>query len=96
MIKDRLLQNLIDYFEIRKKNVQGGVESAEFSALLFQIYGYGMASAIDIVFVGLDDLKPKVNIIKVVDSLASKIDPEWKQHANERLNAKPASISKKY
>ncbi len=82
MIKDVLLKDLTDYFEMRRQCVQQETETPELAALLLQKYGYGMASAIDIVFVGLEDLKPKVNIMKIVDSLVSMIDPEWKQHGH--------------
>ncbi len=86
---ERLVQQVKDYANTRAKDVARGAETPRLAALLVQKYGLGVIDTMSILFDGPRAADP---ISKVVDQEVERLDPLWREHANERWAGRPADV----
>jgi len=89
-------QMVRDYAKRRENDVRRGAESPHLAALLVQKYGLGI---LDTAFLFLDTIGGLQNVGtilnelgKTVDDAVVKIDPLWREHAQERWAMRPADV----
>ena len=87
-IDRNLMNELIDYANYRKSEVERGAETPALAALLVEKYASGLAKASEII--GIDSSMP-AEIHRIVLS----IDPDFKQSSLQRWALRPASLTDK-
>lgn len=88
-IVERLVQQVKDYADGRATDVARGAETPRLAALLVQKYGLGMVHAVTTIF---GTPRAADRIYKATDDETAKIDPRWREHAQERWNGRPADV----
>lgn len=88
-IEEELVNKIKEYAKGRTRCVEMGLETPKFAALLLQKYGYGIADA---GYVLRDNGIDISCLYKIVDEEVGKIDSNWREHAKERWEGKPADI----
>ena len=86
---ERLVRQVKEYANGRAKDVARGAETPQLAALLVQKYGLGVIDAVATVY---DSPRTADPIAKVVDEETAKIDPDWREHAQQRWAGLPADV----
>jgi hypothetical protein len=86
---DRLVQQGKDYARGRAQNVARGAETPRLAALLLQKYGRGVVDAVAVIYGTPRAADP---IYQVLDEETAKIDPQWREHDQERWAGRPADV----
>ncbi|MGV2886200.1 hypothetical protein [Paenibacillus taichungensis] len=90
IVIDRLILEVKEYASGRAKDVARGAETPRLAALLLQKYGSGVTKAVSLIF---DSPRAADPISKVLDEETAKIDPQWREHNQERWAGRPADIT---
>lgn len=85
----RAKQLVKEYAAGREHDVARGAETAHLAGLLVQKYGRGLSDAIAAMF---DSPRAADPVTQAVDEAVTRIDPQWREHANERWSGRPADI----
>lgn len=86
---ERLVKRVQEYASGREASIARGAETPHIAALLLQKYGNGIIDGVTVVFNSPRAADP---ISQVLDEEMSKIDPQWREHAKERLAGRPADL----
>lgn len=89
IVIDRLVQKVKDYASGRAQNVARGAETPRLAALLLQKYGSGVVDAVSVIY---DTPRAADQIYQVLDEETAKIDPQWREHDQERWLGRPADV----
>lgn len=85
---DEILAVIREYAAARAKDVARGAETPALAGLLVQKFGLGAAELSRC----LGKFRMADRICMIVDEEVSKIDPDWRSHARERWNMRPADV----
>ncbi|MCA6369147.1 MAG: hypothetical protein IM631_05160 [Cytophagales bacterium] len=77
-IEDVLKQDIKEYAAYRKRNVESGIESKIYAAILVEKYAEGLSKAVKLLFFDQDRFG------LFVDDLCYGIDPEYKLNLTKR------------
>lgn len=89
---DKLTQKIKDYARGRSQDVARGAETPRLAALLLQKYGLGLLDAAAVIY---DNPRMADPISLVLDEETAKIDPQWREHNQERWAGRPADVVSK-
>lgn len=86
---ENLILELREYASLRQRDVARGAESPRLAALLVQKFGLGLSKAVERIY-GSPRAADPIN--SAVDVCVAQIDPNWREHARERWNGRPADV----
>lgn len=86
---ENLVFKIEEYAKGKINDVKRGAETPILAALLLQKYGEGIIQSVITIY---DDNRIADFIQVTLDREVSKIDPEWREHAKERWERRPADI----
>ena len=87
-IDRNLMNELVDYANYRKSEVERGAETSALAALLVEKYASGLAKAIEII--GIESSLPAE-----IDRIVMSINPNFKLSSLQRWVLRPATLTDK-